>query len=109
MINILAFTTTFKLNCILFCKFFGFTFFKAKLSSVDKFDPLTRVSGLSLLVTSLPLIIGASLTAYHDELKQQLFVSSIDAIVVTTLMLIFMICEGQKKPSKFFDDQADEE
>lgn len=61
------------------------------------------ITGVSIIVSSIPAIAGAGITAYYDVELKQLFIISLDALIVTVLMLIFMICEVQK-PSNFFAD-----
>ena len=63
------------------------------------------LTGISLVVVSFPFLFSAAYSAYFDEEKGQLFISSLDVIIVTTLMFIILICETQKPP-EFFEDNV---
>lgn len=62
------------------------------MTSVDQLFAVNILSGLSIIVSSIPLIIGAGISAYYDENYQQLLISALDAIIVTVMMMIFSIC-----------------
>lgn len=88
---------------MLYSKFFGFSFFRLKLTSIESLSPVNKLTGLSLVLNSIPMLVTASVTAYYDEKKEQLFLSALDVIIVTIIMLILMICEA-KKPVNFFEE-----
>lgn len=67
--RIIGLITNFKFTRILYSKYFGFTFFKAKLSSTDVLKPMNILTGVSIVITSLPMIASAGLTAYYDNEK----------------------------------------
>ena len=50
---------SFKLSRALFCKYYGFKFFKAKLTSVDVLLPFNILMGISIFITSLPIIVSS--------------------------------------------------
>lgn len=54
-------------------------------------------------ICCIPACIGAVLLAYRDELREQLFISSIDSFVITIIFAIALIWETQKDES-FFED-----
>lgn len=102
--TIISFLTSHKLSKIIFSKYFGFSFFSAKLQDVKAFFPFNVLLGISVIVTSLPIIGAAGLAAYDDVIKEQLFISSIDTIIVTVLMILFAICDTQK-PGNYFEPE----
>ena len=94
-----------KFGRIVYSRYFGFSFFKAKLSSIDSLFHMNLVSGLSLLIVSIPMFAASGALAYYQSTEQQLFITSLDVVCVTIIMIIFMICETQK-PKNFFDHEA---
>lgn len=54
---------------ILFSRYFGFSFFSAKLSSVAKLSPVNILSGVNIMMSSFPVIAGCLLEVYQDTDK----------------------------------------
>ena len=54
------------------------------------------LAGVSILVVSFPIMIASGLIAYYSQSKDQVFIMSLDTIIITALMIIFLICETQK-------------
>jgi cytochrome bd-type quinol oxidase subunit 2 len=74
--------------------------FSAGLSHNSLFTPLNVVSGIAF-VPEVMMIVGCSLTAVDSNTKNtsQLYLSSIDAVVLTVLTLIFTIW-SLKRPAQ---------
>lgn len=67
-----------------------------KLTNIDQLIPVNILTGISALVVSLPLIGSAAATSYEDVAKGQAFFFGLDAILVTTILIIFTVCDSQK-------------
>ena len=66
IIRMLALISTHKFTRILYSRYFGFSFFKAKMSSTDVLLPLNIIAGLANIFVSVPIIAGAGIIAYYD-------------------------------------------
>lgn len=69
VMNIFGLIFSFKMTRLLFSKYFGFDFFKAKLSSIKVFFPWNIINGLSILLCSVPIFISSFAIAYNDTEK----------------------------------------
>jgi hypothetical protein len=45
----------------------------------------------------------AAIIAYYDVNKGQLFISAVDTVILSVLMVVFVICETQKNDD-FFEE-----
>jgi hypothetical protein len=79
---------------VLYCKYFGFSFFKARLTDIHALFPLNILGAVSIFLVSILAIIAASIIAYYDTEKSQLFILAIDSVLVTVLMFIFLSKRG---------------
>ena len=95
--------TSFKFSRALYSKFYGFSFFKAKLTGIDKLFFCNVLTGISIFLTSILIIISASMTIYFSIDRDQLFISAIDILALSVLLILLMICETQK-PEDFFEE-----
>lgn len=85
----------------MYSKFFEFQFLSAKLSSIDKLFHYNLLSGISIVLVNIPMMISASLTCYYDDIFQQMFIEALEVIVISLIMIIFQIT-NIKKPEDFF-------
>lgn len=88
---------------LIYSKLFGFTFLSAKLSSLSLFFACNVLNIISIVVVKIPIIIGCGFLAYESDTESQLYVSCLDAIVLTILNIIFIISDV-KKSEKYFDN-----
>jgi hypothetical protein len=77
---------------IFFSKAFGFTVFSATLSHNSLFTPMNIVAGLAF-VPEVLVVVGCALSAADSTTKNtsQLYLSAIDAVVLTVLTVVFSI------------------
>lgn len=103
---ILSLIITHKFSNLPFSKFFGSSCFKAPLSKPQVYTPINVISGLSL-ISSIIMIIGCALIIYDSTTTSMstLFIQCIDAIVVTSLVGIFVLW-NIRKPDDFFDENS---
>ncbi|KAM3143307.1 hypothetical protein pb186bvf_004639 [Paramecium bursaria] len=87
---------SFTATRLLFCKFFGFEFFSARIENISKLTPFHVVNGLAVLFYCAPASISSAMIAYSDNDRGQLFISAIDCFIVSVIQAILMICETQK-------------
>jgi hypothetical protein len=97
---------SFKSSKSLVSKFFGFKFFKAKLSSLTQLMPFNLISLASVFFCSIPVLIGAMIALYEDENIDQLFISAVDCVLVTSLMIVAILWEGHKNERFFLDEDG---
>ena len=95
---------TFKTSRSFFSRYFGFNCFSAKLLNKSQLKFWNIISGLSILFCSFPCLAGAIVIIYFDIDKSQIFVSSIDLLIVSTFMAIFGILETIKSDNFFHED-----
>ncbi|KAL4507260.1 hypothetical protein ABPG72_002053 [Tetrahymena utriculariae] len=94
---------SFKIQKIIFCKYFNQNFFKAKLKDIDLLSPFNKVSILSILFNSFLIILSASIFSYKHQNSTQIYILSLDTLLVTIFMIIFMIWEALKNET-FFEE-----
>ena len=82
-----------KFYKVIYSKFFGFSFFKAKLTSIIVLVRLNILSGVYCFIVSLPMIVVGSMGAYYNVEFDQVAVACIDVIILTTVMILFLVCE----------------
>jgi hypothetical protein len=97
---------SFKVSKSLVSKYFGFKFFKARLTSLTQLMPFNVISLVSIFFCSIPVIIGAVLALYDNNEVDQLFVSAIDCVLVTALMIVAILWEGHKNERFFLDEDG---
>ena len=56
--------------------------------------PFNVISLLSIFFCSLPVIIGSVLSLYDNDDYDQLFISAIDSVIITGLMIVAILWEG---------------
>ena len=56
--------------------------------------PFNVISLLSIFFCSLPVIIGSVLSLYDNDHYDQLFISAIDSVIITGLMIVAILWEG---------------
>ncbi|EAS02237.2 transmembrane protein, putative (macronuclear) [Tetrahymena thermophila SB210] len=100
-IRFFSLTFTHKFENFMFSKFFGFSFFSAKLTSVHQLLPYNIVAGLSILFVNAPMIIAASATIYYDDQFEQMFIEGLEVILINLILIGFMIT-NTKKPEDYF-------
>lgn len=60
--------TTFKLNKIVFSRYFGFYFFKARIGDVKELISFNIISVFSIILTELPMVVaGVMILNFHDS------------------------------------------
>jgi hypothetical protein len=96
-ILIIGMMTSFKVVRSLYSRYFGFSFFKLKLSSIDQLFYINVLTGVSAATLSLIFIGSGAGTSYDDSSKGQTFFFGLDCVLVTIVMIIFTICEVQKE------------
>ena len=50
----------------IYSKYFAFDFLKAKLSTIDILFGWNVINGISIIVSSIPVIVGSGLIVYND-------------------------------------------
>lgn len=90
---------------MLFSKAFGFSVFSAGLSHNSLFTPMNIVMGLAFIPEVL-VVVGCAMTAADSTTKNtsQLYLSAIDAVVLTVLTVIFSIWSF-KRPNQEEENQ----
>jgi len=78
---------------VIYSKFFGFHFFKAKLTSVTVLEKLNMLSGVYCLIVCLPMIVVGSIGAYKSESFDQVSIACLDVIFLTSIMIMFLVWE----------------
>lgn len=68
--------------------------------------PFNLVSFVSIFVSSMPIIIGCVIVMYDDNDIDQLFVSALDSVIVTGLMIVAILWEGHKNERFFLDEDG---
>ncbi|CAD8069844.1 unnamed protein product [Paramecium sonneborni] len=101
-LNILS-VLSFTLTRFYFSRYFGFRFLKCKLSDVENLVGMNIINGLCAFFCCIPALIASVLLAYKDQLREQLFISSIDSFIVTIIFGICLIWETQKEEN-FFEE-----
>lgn len=104
--NALAVITSFKCSRAIISKYFGFSFFKAKLTNTKLLFPFNVLSLLSVFLCSISVIVATVIILYDDKHKGQIFVSALDALIVTIFMVIMIIWEAQKNERYFQDNEG---
>ena len=66
------------------------------MTSLNQLIPFNIISLLSVFLTSIPILIGAFIVLYEYDSKDQLFISAIDCIIISGLMVVALLWEGQK-------------
>ncbi|CAK77088.1 unnamed protein product (macronuclear) [Paramecium tetraurelia] len=94
---------SFSMTRFYFSRYFGFRFLKCKLSDVENMVGMNIINGLCAFFCCIPALIASVLLAYRDQLREQLFISSIDSFIVTIIFGICLIWETQKE-EHFFED-----
>ncbi|KAL4459787.1 hypothetical protein ABPG74_003313 [Tetrahymena malaccensis] len=112
---------SFKIQKIIFCKYFNQNFFKvnqvfcskqniqsffkikAKLKDIDLLSPFNKVSVLSVIFNSFLIILSAAIFSYRYQNSTQVYILSLDTLLVTIFMIIFMIWEALKNET-FFEE-----
>ncbi|EAR90771.2 transmembrane protein, putative (macronuclear) [Tetrahymena thermophila SB210] len=94
---------SFKIQKIIFCKYFNQNFFKAKLKDIDLLSPFNKVSVLSVIFNSFLIILSAAIFSYKYQNSTQIYILSLDTLLVTIFMIIFMIWEALKNET-FFEE-----
>ncbi|EAR99021.4 transmembrane protein, putative (macronuclear) [Tetrahymena thermophila SB210] len=94
---------SFKIQKIIFCKYFNQIFFKAKLKDIDLLTPFNKMSIFSIIFNSFLIIFSASVFSYRHQNSTQIYILSLDTLLVTIFMIIFMIWEALKNEA-FFDE-----
>lgn len=94
--RILCLLISFKFSKILFCRFFGFSYLKARLSSIEKLKSSNILIFVSFIITTIPILVILSLISYYNRHSTQLYISCLDSIIITIFTFIFCICEAQK-------------
>ncbi|CAD8068036.1 unnamed protein product [Paramecium primaurelia] len=94
---------SFSMTRFYFSRYFGFRFLKCKLSDVENMVGMNIINGLCAFFCCIPALIASVLLAYRDQLREQLFISSIDSFIVTIIFGICLIWETQKEEN-FFED-----
>ena len=84
---------SFKISRIIYARYFAFNFFSAKLTNVHQLLPFNILNGISIILLSIPAGGIAAYIAYQDIIKTQLFISAIDALFLSLIMIIFTIWE----------------
>ncbi|KRX07395.1 Insulin-like growth factor binding protein, N-terminal [Pseudocohnilembus persalinus] len=107
-IQIIGLLFTFKVYRILYCRYFDYSFFNMKLDSISKFVMTNIFTVISIFVTSLPIIIGASSIIYFYDKTDQTLMQAIDALILTLLMIVFLLFDA-KKDKDFFDNPKQNE
>lgn len=98
--------TSFKVVRTLYSRYFGFSFFKLKLSNIDQLFYINVLTGVSAATLSLIFIGSGAGTSYDDSSKGQTFFFGLDCVLVTIVMIIFTICEVQKE-KEFFEEKKE--
>ncbi|CAD8044013.1 unnamed protein product [Paramecium primaurelia] len=101
LISFIGLITTFKINKIYFSRYFGFYFFKACIVDIQKFLIFNIISLLSIFLITLPMIVASAIILNNYDEKDQLYVSTIDCIIVTFVIFISIIWESQKNEDYF--------
>ncbi|CAD8126990.1 unnamed protein product [Paramecium sonneborni] len=101
MLSFIGFITTFKINKLYFSRYFGFYFFKACIVDINKFLFFNIISLLSIFLTTLPMIVASAIILNEYDQKDQLYISTIDSIIVTFIIFISIIWESQKNEDYF--------
>ena len=97
---------SFKFFKLLYSRYFGYRFFRSRLSSLELLKPINLLSGVSIILVSVPMVILAAVIAYYNNDRQQLYVQSWEVIALTALMIILLVCETQK-PKDFFENEVE--
>ncbi|KAL4429269.1 hypothetical protein ABPG74_013575 [Tetrahymena malaccensis] len=100
-IRFFSLTFTHKFENFMFSKFFGFSFFSAKLTTVHQLLPYNIIAGLSILFVNVPMIVAASATIYYDDQFEQMFIEGLEVIIINLILIGFMIA-NTKKPDDYF-------
>ncbi|KAL4463539.1 hypothetical protein ABPG72_010881 [Tetrahymena utriculariae] len=100
-IRFFSLTFTHKFENFMFSKFFGFSFFSAKLTTVHQLLPYNIVAGLSMIFVNVPMIVAASATIYYDDQFEQMFIEGLEVIIINLILIGFMIA-NTKKPEDYF-------
>lgn len=96
---------SFKFMNFIFCRLYNFTICKAKLENLSKFFSFNF-----LIFLSTPFSVGAiGVAAYHaytsSRIIDQLYLQSIDLIIVVIFTFIFGIATSHKNDD-FFEEKA---
>lgn len=68
--------------------------------------PFNVISLISIFLCSIPVLIGAVMALYDNEEVDQLFISAIDCVLVTALMIVAILWEGHKNERFFLDEDG---
>lgn len=74
------------------------------LSSVKKLIPISVLTIVSLFVSSIPLVTGASLALYFSIATDQEFFAALDTLIVTGLMILLMLMDLRHAHHYFIDE-----
>ncbi|CAD8124509.1 unnamed protein product [Paramecium sonneborni] len=89
---------------LIMSRYFGFSFFKAKLVDTKAFFYFNCLNGVYITFVNIPIIVSCALIAYNESsLNTQTFISAIDSLIVTFTNILLLIWETQKG-EQFFDE-----
>jgi len=74
------------------------------LASTNKLIPFVLVGIISILVCSVPIIVGCALALYNSIDRDQQFYIAFDTLVVTCIMAILILMD-MKHPDDYFSDE----
>ncbi|CAD8210851.1 unnamed protein product [Paramecium pentaurelia] len=101
----LSILISYPLYKLIMSRYFGFSFFKAKIVNIKPFFYFNCLNVLYITFVNIPIIISCILIAYYESSHNitQTFISAIDSIVVTFTNILLLIWETQKT-EQFFDE-----
>ncbi|CAK61267.1 unnamed protein product (macronuclear) [Paramecium tetraurelia] len=100
----LSLILAYPLYKLIMSRYFGFTFFKAKMVDIKPFFSFNCLNGLYITLVNIPIIVSCALIAYYENsFNSQTFISAIDSLIVTFSNILLLIWETQKG-EQFFDE-----
>jgi len=73
------------------------------LTAPNKLIPFVLVGLISILLCSIPILVGCGLALYNSLSQDQQFFIALDTVVVTSIMIILILMD-MKHPDDYFSD-----
>jgi hypothetical protein len=95
---------SFRLYRLLYCRLFNLHPLSMMFKSNRTIFPITTIFGvLTFVCSEVLVVVAATLTAYHKQLKDQVFYSCVETIVLSGLIALLTLADIYKAED-FFND-----
>lgn len=97
---------SFRLYRFLYCRLFNLLPLSMMFKNNSTIFPATTIFVVvTLIFCEIPVIVGATLLAYHKQLKDQVFYSCVETIVLTAVVALLSLADIYKSDDFFNDSE----